>query len=141
MELLTSYMITRTIVLISRMNHQQAQKILAETSRILHTVILNIGSTLTSDGNVSTSTMVGRNRKEILQLTAVRALQAMMADMQLLSEALEGNPEVSVHDQRNFGAKQVWFFSLSLPILFANRRNPARPWSSEIKRVGVTEAP
>ena len=31
----------------------------------------------------------------------------MMADMQLLSEALEDNPEAFVHDQKNFGAQQV----------------------------------
>jgi len=37
----------------------------------------------------------------------MRALQAMMADMQLLSEALEDNPEVFAHDQRNFGAQQA----------------------------------
>jgi hypothetical protein len=49
----------------------------------------------------------GRNRKEILQLSAVRALQAIMADMQALSDALEDNPEAFVLDQRNFGAQQV----------------------------------
>lgn len=107
MELLTSDMITRALVLVSRKNHQQAQKILVETRRILHTVVQNIGSTLPPGGSVGTSTAVGRNRKETLQLTAMRALQAMMADMQLLSEALEDNPEVFAHDQRNFGAQQV----------------------------------
>lgn len=106
MELLTSDMITRALVLVSRKNHQQAQKILVETRRILHTVVQNIASTLPGGGNVNTSA-VGRNRKEILQLTAMRALQAMMADMQLLSEALEDNPEVFAHDQRNFGAQQA----------------------------------
>ena len=108
MELLTSDMITRALVLVSRKNHQQAQKILVETRRILHTVVQNIGSTL-PPGGANPSMAVGRNRKEILQLTAMRALQAMMADMQLLSEALEDNPEVFVHDQRNFGAQQVPF--------------------------------
>jgi len=106
MELLTSDMITRALVLVSRKNHQQAQKILVETRRILHTVVQNIGSTL-NPGGANPSMAVGRNRKEILQLNAMRALQAMMADMQLLSEALEDNPEVFVHDQRNFGAQQA----------------------------------
>lgn len=106
MELLTSDMITRALVLVSRKNHQQAQKILVETRRILHTVVQNIASTLPGGGNVNPSA-VGRNRKEILQLTSMRALQAMMADMQLLSEALEDNPEVFAHDQRNFGAQQA----------------------------------
>lgn len=106
MELLTSDMITRALVLVSRKNHQQAQKILVETRRILHTVVQNIGSTLPGGGSISVSGG-GRNRKEILQFTAMRALQAMMADMQLLSEALEDNPEVFAHDQRNFGAQQA----------------------------------
>ena len=141
MELLTSDMITRALVLVSRKNHQQAQKILVETRRILHTVVQNIASTLSSSGNVNTSTAVGRNRKEILQLTAMRALQAMMADMQLLSEALEDNPEVFVHDQRNFGAQQVRFFSRSFTIRFTNCPNFLRLWFSGIKRVGATEAP
>ena len=110
MELLTSDMITRALVLVSRKNHQQAQKILVETRRILHTVVQNIGSTLPPGGSINTPTGVGRNRKEILQLTAMRGLQAMMADMQLLSESLEDNPEVFVHDQRNFGAQQVRTF-------------------------------
>jgi hypothetical protein len=107
MELLASDMITRALVLVSRKNHQQAQKILVETRRILHTVVQNIGSTLPGGGNGNMSSGVGRNRKEILQYASMRALQAMMADMQLLSEALEDNPEVFAHDQRNFGAQQV----------------------------------
>lgn len=111
MELLASDMITRALVLVSRKNHQQAQKILVETRRILHTVVQNIGSTLSASGNVNTSMMAVRNRKEILQHAAMRALQAMMADMQLLSEALEDNPEVFAHDQRNFGAQQVRLLS------------------------------
>jgi len=107
MELLTSDMITRALVLVSRKNHQQAQKIIVEKRRILHTVVQNIASTLPGSGSVNASTVVGRNRKEILQFTSMRALQAMMADMQLLSEALEDNPEVFAHDQRNFGAQQA----------------------------------
>lgn len=110
MELLTSDMITRALVLVSRKNHQQAQKILVETRRILNTVVQNIGTLLPGGGNVNASSAVGRNRKEILQFASMRALQAMMADMQLLSEALEDNPDVFAHDQRNFGAQQVWFF-------------------------------
>ena len=115
MELLASDMITRALVLVSRKNHQQAQKILVETRRILHTVVQNIGSTLPGGGG---STVVIRNRKEILQLAAMRALQAMMADMQLLSEALEDNPEAFVHDQRNFGAQQVRFLSLMVCFVY-----------------------
>jgi len=105
MELLTSDMITRALVLISRKNQSQAQKILTETRRILHTVLENITQSLPLPPNSNGS--VGRNRKEILQLAAVRTLQAMMADLQALSEALDDNPDAFVHDQRNFGAQQA----------------------------------
>ena len=141
MELLTSDMITRALVLVSRKNHQQAQKILVETRRILHTVVQNIGSTLSGLGSVNLLSAGGRNRKEILQHASMRALQAMMADMQLLSEALEDNPEVFAHDQRNFGAQQVRFFFLFLSVWFPKCPNLTRLWFSEIKRVGVIEAP
>lgn len=100
MELLASDMITRALVLVSRRNFQQAQKIMGETKRILHTVLTTVSKSL------STSTMV-RNRREIQTLSAVRAMQAMLQDLQILSEALEDNVEMFAHDQRNFGAQQV----------------------------------
>ncbi|KAI0769144.1 Pleckstrin homology domain-containing protein [Trametes elegans] len=105
MELLASDMITRMLVLVSRRNIPQAQKLMGETRRILHTVLQNITQTLpppNRDGSTPT-----RNRKEILTLSAVRALQAIMQDMQILSEALDEHPETFALDQRNFGAQQA----------------------------------
>jgi len=104
MELLASDMITRALVLVSRKNFPQAQKIMSETKRILHTVLQTISRSLpgpTSNGGTI------RNRKEILTLGAVRAMQAILQDMQILSEALEENKELFAHDQRNFGAQQA----------------------------------
>lgn len=104
MELLASDMITRALVLVSRKNFPQAQKIMGETKRILHTVLQTISRSLpgpNSNGNTI------RNRKEILTLGAVRAMQAILQDLQILSEALEENKELFAHDQRNFGAQQV----------------------------------
>jgi hypothetical protein len=46
MELLASDMITRALVLVSRRNFPQAQKILGETKRILHTVLQTISRSL-----------------------------------------------------------------------------------------------
>ena len=105
MELLASDMITRALVLVSRRNFPQAQKIMGETKRILHTVLQSISRTLpapTANGG-----MGGRNRKELLTLAAVRAMQSILQDLQILSEALEDNVELFAHDQRNFGAQQV----------------------------------
>jgi hypothetical protein len=98
MELLASDMITRALVLISRKNFPQAQKIMAETKRILLTVLGGISAGLAPHA---------RNRRELLTLSAVRVLQAVLADMQLLADALEENVELFAHDQRNFGAQQA----------------------------------
>ncbi|KAI0675942.1 Pleckstrin homology domain-containing protein [Trametes maxima] len=105
MELLASDMITRMLVLVSRRNILQAQKLMSETRRILHTVLQNITQSLpppNRDGSMTT-----RNRKEILTLSTVRAIQAIMQDMQVLSEALEENADTFALDQRNFGAQQA----------------------------------
>jgi hypothetical protein len=113
MELLASDMITRALVLVSRKNFPQAQKIMGETKRILHTVLQTISRSLPGP-NSNGGTI--RNRKEILTLGAVRAMQAILQDLQILSEALEENKELFAHDQRNFGAQQV-SFSTSIPTL------------------------
>jgi len=99
MELLASDMITRALVLASRKNYPQAQQIM-KTKRILHSI-----SKALPPPNSEGTTM--RNRKDILTLAAVRAMQAILQDFQILSEALEGNVDVFAHDQRNFGAQQV----------------------------------
>ncbi|KAH8116465.1 Pleckstrin homology domain-containing protein [Phellopilus nigrolimitatus] len=104
MELLASDMITRALVLVSRKNYPQAAKILGETRRILHTVLQSISQTLPPPGQNGNSM---RNRKEILTMSAVRALQAVLTDLQVLAEALEDNVDVFAHDQRNFGAQQA----------------------------------
>ncbi|KAF9075313.1 Pleckstrin homology domain-containing protein [Rhodocollybia butyracea] len=102
MELLASDMITRALVLVSRRNFPQAQKIIGETKRILHTVLQTISRTLPAPNSGAT-----RNRKEILTLGAVRAMQAILQDLQILSEALDDNVDLFAHDQRNFGAQQA----------------------------------
>ncbi|KAH7890813.1 Pleckstrin homology domain-containing protein [Phlebopus sp. FC_14] len=104
MELLASDMITRALVLVSRKNYPQAQKIMNETKRILHTVLQSISKSLPTPNSEGTTI---RNRKEILTLAAVRAMQAILQDLQILSEALEENVELFAHDQRNFGAQQA----------------------------------
>ncbi|KIP02991.1 hypothetical protein PHLGIDRAFT_78282 [Phlebiopsis gigantea 11061_1 CR5-6] len=105
MELLASDMITRALVLVSRKNYPQAQKLLGETRRILHTVLQNITQTLPPP--VAGREANARNRKELLTLSAVRALQSILQDMQVLAEALEDNVDLFAHDQRNFGAQQA----------------------------------
>ncbi|KIK61748.1 hypothetical protein GYMLUDRAFT_96594 [Collybiopsis luxurians FD-317 M1] len=102
MELLASDMITRALVLVSRRNFPQAQKIISETKRILHTVLQTISRSLPPPSSGAT-----RNRKELLILGAVRAMQSILQDLQILSEALDDNVDLFAHDQRNFGAQQA----------------------------------
>ncbi len=104
MELLASDMITRALVLVSRKNYPAAQKIMNETKRIVHTVLQQISQSLPPPAS---SGGIARNRKEQLTLASVRVLQAILQDMQILSDALEENVDLFAHDQRNFGAQQV----------------------------------
>ncbi|KAG6879235.1 hypothetical protein C0992_004228 [Termitomyces sp. T32_za158] len=107
MELLASDMITRSLVLVSRRNFPQAQKIMGETKRILQTVLQTISRSLPPPQDPSSNGSTVRNRRELLTLAAVRAMQAILHDLQSLSEALEDNVELFAHDQRNFGAQQA----------------------------------
>ncbi|KAJ7623209.1 Pleckstrin homology domain-containing protein [Roridomyces roridus] len=108
MELLASDMITRALVLVSRRNFPQAQKILGETKRILHTVLQTISRSLPPPNpNYNGTGATTRNRRELLTLAAVRAMQAMLQDLAILSEALDENVDLFAHDQRNFGAQQA----------------------------------
>jgi len=112
MELLASDMITRALVLVSKRNYPQAQKIMGETKRILHTVLQNISRTIPQQSSNGNSMGGTRNRKEMMALSAVRAMQSILQDLQILSEALDDNTDLFQHDQRNFGAQQVRFLGL-----------------------------
>ncbi|KAF8329534.1 Pleckstrin homology domain-containing protein [Cantharellus anzutake] len=101
MELLASDMITRALVLISRKNIPQAQKILEETKRILHTVLQNVSQYLTP---VATQGSV-RSRKELLNLAAVRTLQSILQDLQVLIDALEDNQAMILRDQKSWSGR------------------------------------
>ena len=142
MELLASDMITRALVLVSRKNYAQAQKLLGETRRILHTVLHNITQTLPPP--VPGRETTARNRKELLTLAAVRAIQSVLQDMQVLSEALEDNVDLFAHDQRNFGAQQVRNAMCLLMSLFFFTDDfffLERLWFCVTKRAGVVGAP
>ncbi|KAG8871992.1 hypothetical protein FRB97_008116 [Tulasnella sp. 331] len=102
MELLASDMITRALVLISRKNYEQAQRIMSETRRILNTVLQAVGSNLSEPNSRNV-----RSRKELLTLSAIRALQAVLQDVQILTDAMDDNLEMFAHDHRNLGAQQA----------------------------------
>ena len=101
---LASDMITRALVLVSQKNYGQAQRIMAETRHILHTVRQNITQSLPPP-SAHGSTV--RNHKELLTLSAVRTPQAVLQDIQALMDALDENVEMLAYDQWNFGAQQA----------------------------------
>ncbi|KAF8659888.1 hypothetical protein AX16_001772 [Volvariella volvacea WC 439] len=111
MELLASDMITRALVLVSRRNFPQAKNILNETRGVLNTVLQTISRTLPpppQPGGMGMGNGGGvRNRKEVLTLAAIRAIQAILQDLGILMEALDENVDLFAHDQRNFGAQQA----------------------------------
>jgi len=70
-------------------------------------VMTTVSKSLTPTG------VAPRHRKDVQTAGTVRAMQAIMHDLQILSEALDDNVEMFAHDHRNFGAQQVcvwWFF-------------------------------
>ncbi|EJU03476.1 hypothetical protein DACRYDRAFT_21059 [Dacryopinax primogenitus] len=103
MELLASEMMTRALVLVSRKSFEQAGRILAETQRILRTVL----HTVTQSLPPPTSGGMGRSRRELLILGTVRSLQSVLQDIQVLTDALEDTRDEFAFDQRNFGAQQA----------------------------------
>jgi len=76
-----------------------------------------------------------RNHKDILTLTAVRAMQAIPQDLQILSEALEENVDVFAHDQWNFAAQQV--HSVLMLLTQAALTNHCRLCYCVTRRAGV----
>lgn len=103
MEILTGDMITRALVLVSRKNMTQAKTIMSETHRVLNVVLQTVSQALPPPS----AHAAVRNRKEILTLAAMRCIQAMLQDLQILAGALEESPETFALDQRNFGAQQA----------------------------------
>ena len=91
-------------MLVSRKNYSQARRIMAETRHILDTVLQNITQSLPPP-SAHGSTV--RNHRELLTLSAIRTLQAVLQDIQALMDALDENVEMFAHDQRNFGAQQA----------------------------------
>ena len=76
---MASDMTTQLLVLMLRKNYPQAQKIMNETKRILHTVLHTITQMLQPPPPSQGSTL--RNRKELLMLAAVCVMQVILQDM------------------------------------------------------------
>lgn len=107
MQLLSSDMITRSLLLASRKNFGQATRMLKETNRIVETVTDNMRQQAQKQASG------GRSAREMAIQGAIEGLSAALLDVDALLEGLEEHPEIFERDQRNWGAQQVSLFTFS----------------------------
>jgi hypothetical protein len=101
-------MLTRSLLLVSRRNFSQANKLLGETRKIVRTISEGIQGNIPAGGKA-------RTKKEVASVQAVAQLDNIVGDMDALCEALDENPELFGKDQRNFASQQVSCRALELP--------------------------
>jgi len=104
MELLTSDMITRALLIASRRNYIQASRILSQTKTIIHSVADRLQSSLPPSASKHT---FGTSQRELGVLASLEGMSNVMADLDILIDGLEQHPEMFERDSRNFAAQQV----------------------------------
>lgn len=101
-ELVASESITRALLLVSRQNWHQAERVLQEISNILETIIANTINVV--------SRQVGSRvgvRREAQANMLLDSLRGILSDIDILLEGMEEPKETFDRDHRNFGAQQV----------------------------------
>lgn len=101
-ELVASESITRALLLVSRQNWHQAERVLQETSNILETIIANTINVLSRQVN----SRVGVKREAQANML-LDSLRGILSDIDILLEGIEESKETFDRDHRNFGAQQV----------------------------------
>jgi hypothetical protein len=104
-ELVASESITRALLLVSRQNWNQAERVLQETSNILEMVITNTLSAVSRQPG----TRAGARREAQAHLL-IDSLRGILLDIDSLLEGMEESRENFDRDHRNFGAQQVCAF-------------------------------
>lgn len=110
MELLSSDMITRALILISRKNNGQAQRLLTETVRLVRMAIANLINSTSFSPNANSPSMsvsAGRFKKDHSILYTADILEAILFELETLLEGLEEHKENFEREQRNLGAQQA----------------------------------
>ncbi|TIB78870.1 hypothetical protein E3Q22_02420 [Wallemia mellicola] len=110
MELLSSDMITRALILISRKNNGQAQRLLTETVRLVRMAISNLINSTSFSPNANSPSMsvsAGRFKKDHSILYTADILEAILFELETLLEGLEEHKENFEREQRNLGAQQA----------------------------------
>jgi hypothetical protein len=100
MELLTSDMITRALLIASRKNFSHAARILRETKKIIETMSDGMRASLHSSGHA-------RSKREVQVILAVEGLGNALGDVDMLLDGLEEHKELFERDHRNYAAQQV----------------------------------
>jgi hypothetical protein len=104
MELLTSDMITRALLIASRKNFSHAARILRETKKIVETMSDGMRGNLHPSGHA-------RSKREVQTLMAVEGLTNTLNDVDMLLDGLEEHKELFERDHRNYAAQQVSYQS------------------------------
>ncbi|EIW66102.1 hypothetical protein TREMEDRAFT_35617 [Tremella mesenterica DSM 1558] len=105
MELLTSDMITRALLIASRKNFSHASRILKETRRIVETVQEGLREGI--GGYASGNSTKSHSKKEIQIILATKGLDAIISDLDMLLDGLEEHKEMFERDHRNYAAQQA----------------------------------
>ena len=100
MELLTSDMITRALLIASRKNFSHAARILRETKKIVETMSDGMRGNLHPSGHA-------RSKREVQTIMAVEGLTNTLNDVDMLLDGLEEHKELFERDHRNYAAQQV----------------------------------
>lgn len=103
MELLASDMLTRALLIASRKNYVQADRILRETKRIIETMQDNMRQHVTE----SASSSRGKSKREAQAIMAMEGLEGPLQDLEALLDGMEEQKGVFDRDCRNFIAQQV----------------------------------
>ena len=114
-EILVSDMITRSLLLVSRKNHAQAQRILTETRRVVETVVNSIpvpahetaAAALSVRGAGMSRVGGPRRQRELLHAQTLESLNALLDDLDTLVDGLENSKTSFERDTKNFGAQQA----------------------------------
>ena len=100
MEILASDMIARALLLMTRQNSNQAERLLLETRGVISRLISTIHGSLPHDRPAS-------SRKEILAVQNADMMQSVADDLETLAEAVLDQPQVFERDHRNMATQQV----------------------------------
>ncbi|OXG84252.1 zinc finger family protein [Cryptococcus neoformans A2-102-5] len=102
MELLASDMLTRALLIASRKNYVQADRILRETKRIIETMQDNMRQHVSENA----SSRRGKSKREVQAIMAMEGLEGPLQDLEALLDGMEEQKGVFDRDCRNFTAQQ-----------------------------------